>query len=325
MVKKKIAPLSALVIVLGLGIPTAASTQDRSNISAIVDHFSPEFYPLRGETHKCFATFNSPDPKSRTSIVAAYADDQQGRLRLLMPSEKAYLVAYDMEIASADARSCSVELVDVDGDGINEVKITFASRRGGLTDWILKVRQNQLINLGPTSTDRNGRLRSLFSNSVLLDVRNNGTLQVISSEPEFFSGDHEGRDSLNRLYVFENGRYVPGELLLFHYAFGGYDAGADREIGGFTLPANLDGLFILLVADQAGKSAQDDSQGTISVNGLETVSHKSSRGLSVRLENLVVGTNQIAIKFDRNSEGSRNQDDTTGMLNVLVLGESPSK
>lgn len=318
--RRRITGFFSLAIVLSFAIHASASASNRSDVSAIVERFSPEFGPTRGEIHKCFATVASGGPQLRNAIVAAYADDQQGRFRLLIPSRGTYLVAYDMEIASADTFSCSVELIDVDGDGVDEVKITFASRHSELTDWILKIHANQLISLGPTATNRDGRLMSLLRNSVLLDVKHNGTLQVIGSPPEI-----EERDSGPKLYVLQSGRYQVGEPLLFHQAIADVGSEADIKIGEFNLPPSLDGPFKLIVVGRAEKSEAEKVRGTISVNGLEVVSHKSLRDLSVRLENLIVGTNQIALKLDRDSEGSSNQDNTTELLNVLVLRESPSK
>jgi hypothetical protein len=319
-----IAALLWLVITFVIGINCTAFSQSKTNLSAIVDRLAPEFHPVRGEMRRCFASLKSPMVKGATAIVAAYVDEQQGRLRLLTRSDKTYIVGYEIEIGSLGAVSCSVELVDVDGDGTDEAKITFSSQRGELTDWILKLQGDQLISLGPTSTDRNGRLITLLSNSVFLDVKRNGTLQIIGSAPESLAEDTQHRDYRTRLYAFENGRYVPAQLLLFHQAVSTFEGGSDTQIGEFNLARDVEGPFILVVAGQAGKSKADQLRGTISVNGVEVVSHQELGDVSVGLQNLIVGTNQIAIKLDRNLEASIHQETATGMLNVLVLRDSSS-
>jgi len=65
-----------------------------------------------------------------------------------------------------------------------------------------------------------------------------------------------------------------------------------------------------------------DLRGTISVKGVEVVSHNEPGDVSIGLKNLIVGTNQIVIKLDRNPETSIHQEKATGTLNVLVLRDS---
>jgi hypothetical protein len=195
----------------------------------------------------CFTVFDSHPDRTPKTIIAAYANDFAGTVRVIQrQADGSYQVVDEPSGFDFGGPHCTVALKDVDGDGINEVRVSFASFHIATSDRIFKWDGAHLHNIGPTSQSSTGQLRSLLSLTDFVDVYHDGTLQMlsVSGSP---APDDGHFDAPNFLYKLVNGTYVLDAPNVYVQSFSRTTGVPAPHNGSFVLYDGSSGPYVLKV------------------------------------------------------------------------------
>jgi len=156
--------------------------------------------------------------------------------------------------------SCDVKLIDVNGDGANEIMAMLSAMHGAKA-WIFRWSGSTLVNISPLETNANETFSRLVD-PAFIDLYHDGTLQVLSAGGE-----------LEPLEVFrlQAGAYVYDKGILGAAQF---TMGADPRSNNMTfhLLADSTGPFTVRVVNGDRLGQQRVTGGSVQVNGTEVIS-----------------------------------------------------
>jgi hypothetical protein len=317
MKKSIFARLISASIFLGIqGLAQAPSGQQ------IVDQQFPQNLFI-GDTTKldrvsCFTVFDSlPDGTPKT-IMAAYSNDFQGSVRAIQhQADGSYQVIDEPSGFDFGGPHCTVDLKDVDGDGINEVRVSFASFRVATSDWIFKWDGSHLRNIGPTSQSGSKKLRSLLSLTDFVDVYHDGTLQVLSVSgcPSPEDGHF---DAPNFLYRLVSGTYVLDAPNLYVQSFVRKTGSPIPQTDSFDTFEGSSGPYVLKVINGLPNGGHRVSSAHVLLNGTEVIGPSKfdqQVGLITTMVNhLNPRSNQIQVQLEGAPDGE---------ISIVVEDHSP--
>lgn len=114
-----------------------------------------------------------------TTIMAAYSNGVQSNISVLQQqSDGSYAVGFSLTGANLGDGHCAVNIVDLNGDGVPEVQVSFIGIHGNNDDWFFTWNGTNLVSIGPVDTTA-GVSTTEAVNSQLVDVLHNGTIQLI--------------------------------------------------------------------------------------------------------------------------------------------------
>lgn len=211
---------------------------------------SPHERPLRTAVAK-----GKLDGSGKTYLVAAYANSYGGSVRVLVPRPRgAYRLGGEASRGMA-GDFAHVRLKDVDGDGLNEILVSFAGPRGPYSEWILKWDGKRLVDLTPTVED-DGVITSAFASAIFEDLDGDGKLELIACDPYHY------REPCD-VYHLRKGAFLKTETLVFW----------KRYVGRFaTHPdtfevTNPDASYVITVVNGDQGGAHRVTDASVLVNG----------------------------------------------------------
>jgi hypothetical protein len=329
----KRAATSFLILLSILHFCAASNSQTQAaNVQNVVDQFYPQKYVddanRQGEqlNHKtCHAVYQVLSNGEPQVIIAGYADGYQGTIKVLTrKSPGVYTVAYEPAGLFLGGIDCRIELVDVDGDGINEVHVSFTSARGIDGDWIFKWDGLQLRSIGPMS-QRKGIAHTKLANASIEDLYHDGTMAIFSvslTPPPIDASVPTTPDSLYLLYRLSGGKYVLDTPVVEIADFPRATMKPQAEPASFDLPKGSTGPYQLRVVNGDASTKNRVSSGHIWVNGSEFVKPNQLNQqvgiFTVPLPPLLQTGNQLTVKIE-SAPGSHItvliEDHTLGFLN----------
>jgi hypothetical protein len=212
--------LSVLTVVLlgslyGFICPSLAQTNEE-----IVDQFFPEFLiedseerqgrggprPFRASD---FAVADL-DGTGEEFIVAAYTNGFAAGIRVLRREGTTTLLVDEPALRLLVGIFPSVELVDLDHDGLPEVVASFSSATGRLAHWVFKWNGATLDLIGPSAVDEHGDVSTLLGEPVFTDLDGDGVLEIINPPQlgPLAPGETERELGPSEIFSFDGERYV---------------------------------------------------------------------------------------------------------------------
>jgi hypothetical protein len=266
--------LALAVFSLTLGKAVAQQDTPATDVQAIVDKFFPETLPQipaqEGEPavprSSSFVVYDSFSDGTPQTIIAAYTNGAGAAIRgIRAGAARAYSVVYEPANFQFDGGpDCSVELVDVDFDGVKELFVSFQRFEGPPQDWVFRWDGSQFRSLGPTEKDRNGVESSLLTLATLVDLDHASPLSLTAytapADPDFL------------LYRFSGGMFVPDRPVPFIVTFekcGGREPESWQSVFNHTGPAAPHTLRIIN-GERDGSLRVDGAR--VVLNGAEIVS-----------------------------------------------------
>jgi len=164
-----------------IGLVVAPTSGQERTVASIVEQFNPQTLDSAdiGGRHQCFAVYEIDPFGAPRTIVAAYSDGTEARIRVLRARGGTFDVVAepspDLDLSGA---WCDVSLADVDADGRKDVRVDFSVNRDTVS-WLFRWDGQQLWNLTPMSeTAVGGYQTSSFVNGDLVDADNDGTKEI---------------------------------------------------------------------------------------------------------------------------------------------------
>jgi len=188
------------------GIGTSGSSG--AAIQSIVDQFYPQqlidpAYP--SDRYSCFAVFQTTQDGQASIVIANYLN-VDGAIRILTRAANGtYNATEGPQGLDTSGAQCSIELIDIDGDGRNEIHLSTSGATAATSDWIFQWDGSSLSTLNPT-TQMGLKAISDLGNVQLVDLYHDGTLAAYSvgQYPPPQDNRPDVPDSVFRL---QNGRF----------------------------------------------------------------------------------------------------------------------
>jgi hypothetical protein len=210
------------------------------------------------------------------TIIACYSDNVGVAIRVMQAvSDGSYSIIFEPSNLPLIGTDCGVALVDVDGDGVKEVKLSVASMQGNSSDWVFKWDGRHLENLTPATADEQGQLETELFNSAFFDFDHDGTLQVLSVREPTPRTDGSLPTEPYAIYHLQNGKYVKERDILFFQTFYRWKGEPQKtpfpglDKGAFSLLQKSTGPYFLRVVNGDKDGSHRASSGHIVVNGVE--------------------------------------------------------
>jgi len=281
-----------LVLLAGIlaGVLVSYQTKSASAQSADPEQIADQFFPqeLAQEATEresrggspfvrklCFTVYDRlPDGNPKT-IVAGYTDGIGGAIRVIQAQASGgYGVVFEPSQFTFGDSGCDVNLVDLDGDASNEVKVSFVTYWGrAQADWYFRWDGLQLINLGPTHGDPPATFTS-FSDTDTLDLDHDGVLEIISVADARLVPDEEGfvPGPVRKVYKNSGGVYVLDRPLVYIGFFLRKAREPVTDERALNLPAEPIGTYALKVINGKADGSRRVSSARIVLNGVEILS-----------------------------------------------------
>ncbi len=319
MIRSKTVAKWSLCICLLFGGFASAQVIDPQQI---VNQFFPQSL-LAGTTLdldqvSCFAVFDFAATGVPNTIITAYSNDFDGLLRVIKrQGDGAYQVIDEVSKFSLGGPKCNVDLRDLDGDGVKEIRVSFDSFRVASADWLFQWNGSHLQNIGPITQPNRGKPRSLLSLTDFVDIYHDGTLQVlsVSGTPSPEDGHF---DAPNFLYRLVNGTYVLDAPNLYLRDFSRGTRTPVVESDSFDTFDGSTGPYILKVINGAENGNDRVSSAHISVNGVEVIGPNAFNQrvglITATVTNLVPRSNSIQVQLE-SAPG--------GQITVVIEDHSP--
>jgi len=298
--------------------------------SADVESVANRFYPqkfiddairLKEPLNRiiCASAYSVAPGGAPQVIVAGYSDGFQGTVKVLgRQGAGNYRVLYEPAGLDLDGAPCSVEFIDVDGDGVQEIHVAFGSASGNDGDWLFKWDGRTLRSIGATA-QRDGETYTKLVNIAFEDLYHDGTLAVVSAGGDSLAEDGLAAEAPEYVYRLVNGHYVLAAPVLLVDTFTSQEPRRLPTDGQFYLPKGSTGPYTLRVVNGDRAGAGRVSSGQIRLNGKEIVSpdrFKTPAGiLSVPLSPLRSGDNQLSVELPHDRPG--------GHITVVVEDHTP--
>ena len=281
-----------------------AGAQTHIDPAQVVDQFFPASFSdprvsadYRLQNQECFAVYDQlPDGTPKT-IMAGYVSGLESSISVIQrqPSGN-YQVIYQPSGLTMDSAGCSVELHDVDGDGVQEVWYRFGGQRGE-GNWVFKWDGSQLVNIGPTSSNSRIGTWTQISNGMLLDVYHDGTQQILSTDATTGMPDLP-----DRLYRLSNGQYVLDSTLVTAFTFSRATGKPQTDLWPFNVIGPSTGPYVLKITNGDRGGAHRVTSGHILMNGIQTFGpsdfSQQVEFLSAPLTNIQPGENTLSVELE---------------------------
>jgi hypothetical protein len=264
----------------------------------------------------CFTVFDSLPDGTPQTIIAAYSNNFEGTVQAIQrQKDGSYQVMDEPSGFVFGGSHCSVEQQDVDGDGFDEIKVTFVSVRAATSDWIFKWDGRHLHNIGPTARAKSGKLRSLLSVTDFVDIYHDGTLQALSGSPP---ADKGHLNAPNFLYKLVNGVYVFDAPILYWQSFSRTTGSPDENNDSLDTFQGSRGPYVIKVINGTPSGEQHVSSAHVIVNGAEVIG--PSR---FEQQTAVITATVNTLKTKANSIQVQLEGPPGGQISVLVEDHSP--
>jgi hypothetical protein len=241
----------ALIATLLLLTAAAAFAADADIVAAaypqrlITDYFAN--YQQAGESPVRFSHFA---PLGADLIVAAYTNGFSGAIRVLR-RDGTVVNEPSLHITGIVP---TVETVNLDGAGSDEVIVSFSSARGRETNWVFRWTGSALQQIAPLLVDAGWK-----------DLDGDGKLEIYEPSGEYGHFDSAPEAPDLNVFHLSNGGYVPSPKVVFSRTFQRSTAAPQTAVEPFSVAA---GVYTLRVTNNR-------SSGSISVNGVAILTPKT--------------------------------------------------
>lgn len=290
---------SALSIALVLLSATFCKGQQRNSPQQIVDaNFPPSLAGSAAQRNlpdlqhsSCFAVYDQLPNGSPRTIMAGYSNGDSGAIRVIQADTSGnYNVLFEPANLGLFGFNCKVKLVDLNGDGTNEVIISFQSFKGDTVSWPLQWDGSQLADLAPDVTIGKKTEPGSFFNMALTDIYHDGTLQVVDGGEYPPPMDGSAPTAPRTLYRLQGGKFVAVEPLFFSGAYTRSKGKPQTVSSWFQLVQGASGPYTLHLTNGDKNGANRVSSAHVVLNGAEVVSPQQ---LSQQVESLDVPLNLV--------------------------------
>jgi hypothetical protein len=259
--------------VVGL-VGKRASGQEQP-VASIVEEFYPPSLDLPAGSgssrQQCFAVYDADASARPQTIVAAYTNSAEGRIRVLRARAGTFDVVAEPE-GGLDLSGvwCGVSLEDVDGDGRKEIRVDFTLNRDTVS-WLFRWDGQQLWNLTPTTTTAIGGYQiSSFVNGGLVDADDDGTKEIYV-QPRYPSfRDEPVLPAV--LYRLSGNRYAEHMRLVGMWTFKPGSRASETSTVSVVIPQGARGPYTLRVVNGLPDGMARAAGAEVWINGKETLS-----------------------------------------------------
>jgi hypothetical protein len=191
-------------------------------------------------------------------LAAAYTNGFTGAILLL---RRDGTVALDPSLHISGVVP-SVETVNLDGTGNEEVIVSFSSPRGRDSNWIFRREGETLALIGPSAVDEDGDLYPTIVDAGWLDLDGDGSLELYAPSGNPGDFDAEPQPPSFVVYTLTNGQYAPAGSLSYARRF-------ERTT---AAPNDFRETFLAQPGAHTLKIANDGvSSATVRLNGADIV------------------------------------------------------
>lgn len=260
----------------------AADIALAQDISATV----AQFYPVSLEQaaadsgtgpgrRQCYAVLEADASGAPVTIFAAYTDLYEGAVRVLKRSGAGFTVAAEPSQESHSGFDCEVQLLDLNGDGANEVRVSFMAGTNS-ADWFYAWDGAVLTSMTPLLALPGTEVgETAIRNAGVMDLDGDGVVEVVSFNPSPIDPAELGSPS--ELYRLNAGRFEIDRPVVSVSAFKRADGAPRDDSVSLRLPAGATGPFTLRVFNGSGlgtgsRVENSVESGRIWLNGQEIVS-----------------------------------------------------
>jgi len=258
--------------IIGL-VVTPTSGQERT-VASIVEQFNPYTLDLPadiGDRHQCFAVYETDPFGAPRTIVAAYSDGTDARIRVLRARGGTFdVIAEPSPDLFLFGAWCDVTLADVDADGRKDVRVDFSVNRDTVS-WLFRWDGQLLWNLTPTrETAVGGYQMSSFVNGDLVDADNDGTKEIFVQPA---SPQLSGEPLLPPvLYRLVGSRYVEAMRLVGMWNFSRETSTLGTDTVSVSVPPYARGPYTLRVVNGLPGGTARVMGAELRINGKEVLS-----------------------------------------------------
>ncbi len=255
------------------GLVVGPTSGQEQNLVSIVQQFRPpslDFPAAIASWQQCFAIYDASASGAPQTIVAAYTDGADARIRVLQARAGTFdVVAEPQGLELAGAR-CDVSLEDTDADGRKEIRVDFSVNRDTVS-WLFRWDGQQLWNLTPTTdTAVRGYQVSSFVNGDLVDADNDGTKEIYVQPPSPRFPDEPVLPPV--LYRLDGSRYVEEMRLVGMWEFTRETSTSRTTTVAVTLPQGARGPYMLRVVNGLPDGTARAAGAEVWVNEKEVLS-----------------------------------------------------
>jgi len=191
-------------------------------------------------------------------LAAAYTNGFTGAILLL---RRDGTVALDPSLRISGVVP-SVETVNLDGAGNDEVIVSFSSPRGRDSSWVFRREGETLTLIGPSAVDEDGDLYPTIVDAGWLDLDGDGILELYAPSGDPGDFDAEPQPPSFVVYALSNGQYGPTGSLTYARQF-------ERTTGA---PNDFRETFLAVPGASTLKIANDGvSSASVRLNGATVV------------------------------------------------------
>jgi hypothetical protein len=265
---------SFLICVGVVGLVVRPTSGQEPTVASIVEQFYPGSLDLPagiGARHQCFAVYDADASGAPQTIVAAYTNGAEARIRVLRAKAGTFDVVAEPQ-AGLDLSGvwCDVSLEDVDADGRKDIRVDFSVNRDTVS-WLFRWDEKQLWNLTPTiDTAITGYQMSSFVNGDLADTDNDGTKEIYVQPEHPRFPDEPVLPAM--LYRLSGNRYVEAMRLVGMWKFMSQTGTSETSTVSVTVPQAARGPYTLRVVNGLPDGTARATGAQVWINGKETLS-----------------------------------------------------
>jgi hypothetical protein len=308
---------AAFYIVACVVTVTSASGQQSSVApETIVDQFYPQQLVdpnFPDDRTSCFGIMQVGQDGQPSVIVANYLD-AYGAIRILTRGDKGTFAATDGPTGlNLGGSRCSVDFLDVNGDGVKEVHVAIAGAGVGTADWLFRWDGQTLVTLNPVVKGKFASTTA-FGSANFVDLYHDGTLAVYCVRANTPSQDGK-LDEPDQVYRWQNGTFQrSANALLLSLPVGGANSPFTTS---FVVAKGSVGPYTLRVIN-GDNQGNHRASGQVLLNG-QSVTWFQLTGNSMSSSPITVTSNapnQLTVNF--------NNQYTDGNLAIVVEDGSPA-
>ena len=255
--------------------PQAQSPGDEAVAQIVRDSFPSYFTPIppnwtvRPPQKMCYAVYSQEPGGPPLKIVAAYIQHPQAAVRVLQRMENGtYSVAVDFrpdQYNFGGGSGCTIELLDMNGDGKKDVSVSFEPLNNGPTvDWYFRWDTNQLWNWLPNRAGAGEPIDAGLPNTIALDLQHDGRLEIIS----LGQVPADSNVSVSHyVYRLGEGVYFLDREIASYFLFVRNSGEAAKESHPFTLIAPPAGDYVMKLVNGDRGGANRVTGAQILLNG----------------------------------------------------------
>jgi hypothetical protein len=269
---------SFLICVGVVGLVVRPTSGQEPTVASIVEQFYPGSLDLPagiGARHQCFAVYDADASGAPQTIVAAYTNGAEARIRVLRAKAGTFDVVAEPQ-AGLDLSGvwCDVSLEDVDADGRKDIRVDFSVNRDTVS-WLFRWDEKQLWNLTPTiDTAITGYQMSSFVNGDLADTDNDGTKEIYIQPEHPRFPDEPVLPA--KLYRLSGDRYVEAMPLVGMWKFMSQTGTSETSTISVIVPQAARGPYTLHVVNGLPDGTARATGAQVWINGKETLSPTDS-------------------------------------------------